>query len=172
MAVSDAVRVLDPDVYAAGMPWAELDRLREAAPVSWVDEPDGGPGFWAVWRHAETRAVLRDPATYSSWLGATQVRDPATPADLEYVRAMMLNMDPPAHHRLRGLLTRSFTPRATANLRDRVDGHARRLADRATEAGGEADFVALVADLPLLVLADVLGVPDGDRRLLYDWANR
>ena len=57
--------------------------------------------------------MLRDPATFSSWLGATQIRDAQ---DLEWVRRMMLNMDPPDHSRLRRMLSRSFTPRAVAAL--------------------------------------------------------
>jgi len=47
-------------------------------------------------------------------VGATQIRDPATPEALRYVRKMMLNMDPPEHTRLRKLLSRSFTARAVA----------------------------------------------------------
>ncbi|WP_018348633.1 cytochrome P450 [Longispora albida] len=162
--------LIDPGTYTSGVPYPELDRQREAAAVSWMAE-EGGPGFWAVWRHAEVKAVLRDPATFSSALGATQIRDPATPADLAYVRRMMLNMDPPEHSRLRGLLTRSFTPRAVTALRGRIDADAAAIAE-SVRPGEVTDFVALTADLPLLTLAGVLGVPDSDRRLLYDWANR
>ncbi|WP_412543087.1 cytochrome P450 [Longispora sp. K20-0274] len=171
MPPGDAAIVFDPDTYARGVPHDALARLREQESLTWVDEPavghwPAGPGFWAVWRYADVRAVLRDPATYSSALGATQIRDSA---DLGYVRRMMLNMDPPGHHRLRGLLSRSFTPRAVAGLRDRIDAHARRIV---ADAEPDCDFVALAAELPLLTLADVLGVPESDRYLLFDWANR
>jgi cytochrome P450 len=116
--------------------------------------------------------VLRDPATFSSWLGATQVRDAA---DLDWVRRMMLNTDPPDHSRLRRLLTRSFTPRAVAALTASIEATAARLVDRMVDgaAEGRCDFAAdVAADLPLLTLADVLGVPAEDRWLMFDWSNR
>jgi len=87
---------------------------------------------------------------------------------------MMLNMDPPEHSRLRRLLGRSFTPRAVARLEDKIGGHARAICDRVlTGPRGECDFAKdLAADLPLLTLADVLGLPEQDRWLLFDWSNR
>jgi len=172
----DSLVIFDPDTYTRRVPHTEFARLREAAPVSWVTEPavgpwPAGPGFWALWRHADVKRVLRNPKLFSSHLGATQIRDPATPEDLAYVRRMMLNMDPPEHSRLRGLLTRAFTPRAVAALRDRIEARARQLV-AAVPDDGVVDFVKVAADLPLWTLADVLGVPESDRYLLFDWANR
>jgi cytochrome P450 len=175
----DTEVVFDPATYTEGVPFAALARLRRQAAVAWVPEipvlgwPEG-PGFWLVLRHAEVESVLRRPGLFSSALGATQIRDPATPQALGYVRRMMLNMDPPEHSRLRRLLSRSFTPRAVAQLEDRIRGHARAICDRVfTGPGGECDFAKdVAADLPLLTLADVLGVPEQDRWLLFDWSNR
>jgi cytochrome P450 len=147
----DTEVVFDPATYVAGVPFDTLARLRRDTPVAWVPElpvlgwPQG-PGF----------------------------RDPATPEALGYVRRMMLNMDPPEHSRLRRLLGRSFTPRAVAQLEDRIRGHARAVCERAFDGPrGECDFAKdVAADLPLLTLADVLGVPEQDRWLLFDWSNR
>ncbi len=118
--------------------------------------------------------MLTRPQLFSSALGATQIRDPATPQALGYVRRMMLNMDPPEHSRLRRLLGRSFTPRAVAQLEQRIRGHARAICERVLVGPrGECDFAKdVAADLPLLTLADVLGVPEQDRWLLFDWSNR
>jgi cytochrome P450 len=91
----------------------------------------GGPGFWLVLRHADVQAVMTSPRLFSSAAGGTQIRDPATPQALAYVRRMMLNMDPPEHSRLRRLLSRAFTPRAVAQLEDRIRGHARAICDKA-----------------------------------------
>ncbi|MEU8634191.1 cytochrome P450 [Amycolatopsis sp. NPDC048633] len=157
--------ITDPDTYVRGVPYDELARLRRASPVVRVDD------FWAVLRHADVRRVLRDPALFSSQLGGTQIRDPATSSDLAYVRRMMLNMDPPEHGRLRGLLTRAFTPRAIAKLTERIETSARDLV-AAVAGQGECDFAKVAADLPLLTLAAVFGVPEQDRRLMYDWSNR
>jgi cytochrome P450 len=175
----DTEVVFDPATYAEGVPFEALARLRRDTPVAWVPEipvlgwPEG-PGFWLVLRHADVESVLTSPKLLSSALGATQIRDPATPQALEYVRRMMLNMDPPEHARLRRLLSRSFTPRAVAKLEDRIRGHARAICDRVFAGpGGECDFAKdVAADLPLLTLADVLGVPEQDRWLLFDWSNR
>ena len=173
----DTLALVDPATYEQGPPLEALRRLRSAGAVTWVDEPalhgqPAGPGFWLVLRHAEVERVLRDPATFSSWLGATQVRDAG---DLEWVRRMMLNMDPPDHSRLRRLLTRSFTPRAVAALTDAIEATAARLVDRMIDgaAEGSCDFAKdVAADLPLITLAEVLGVPAEDRWLMFDWSNR
>ncbi|MFC5287974.1 cytochrome P450 [Actinokineospora guangxiensis] len=164
-AVVDTAALMDPDTYVDGVPHALLAELREQASVHRVGD------FWAVLRHAEVRHVLRSPTVFSSHLGGTQVRDPATPEALRYVRRMMLNQDPPEHTRLRGLLTRAFTPRAVARLTERIEGWAREIVGRAA-AKGEFDFAKEVADLPLLTLAEVFGVPVEDRGLLFDWSNR
>jgi cytochrome P450 len=175
----DTEVVYDPATYVGGVPYQALARLRRESPVAWAQEIPvlgwpGGPGFWLVLRHADVEQVLTQPRLFSSWLGATQIRDPATPAALGYVRQMMLNMDPPRHSRLRRLLGRSFTPRAVAGLEQRIRGYARSLCDRVLAGErGECDFAKdLAADLPLLTLADVLGVPEQDRWLLFDWSNR
>jgi cytochrome P450 len=171
--------VFDPSTYADGVPFEALARLRRQTPVVWVAEIPvlgwpAGPGFWLVLRHADVESVLARPQLFSSSLGATQIRDPATPQALGYVRQMMLNMDPPDHSRLRRLLGRSFTRRAVSQLEDRIRGHARAICDRVFAGpGGECDFAKdVAADLPLLTLADVLGVPQQDRWLLFDWSNR
>jgi cytochrome P450 len=175
----DTEVVFDPATYVDGVPFGALARLRTAAPVAWVAEipvlgwPEGS-GFWLVLRHADIESVLARPQLFSSARGATQIRDPATPRALGYVRQMMLNMDPPDHSRLRRLLTRSFTRRAVSQLEHRIRGHARAICDRVfTGPRGECDFARdVAADLPLLTLADILGMPQQDRWLLFDWSNR
>ena len=169
--------MVDPDTYLTGVPYDELARLRASAPVVWLDEPEidwqpRGPGFWAVLRHAEVKEVMRNPEVFSSYLGATQIFDPPTSADLDFVRQMMLNQDPPDHSRQRRLLTRAFTPKAIARLEDRIAGWAHDLVAAVADRG-ECDFATdIAADLPLLTLAEIFGVPAADRWLMFDWGNR
>jgi cytochrome P450 len=174
---ADTATIVDPDTYLTGVPHSALARLRDESAVVWMAEPavDGwpaGPGFWGVLRHAEVKEVMRNPAVYSSYLGATQISDPPDDKALAFVRQMMLNQDPPEHSRLRKLLTRAFTPRAIARLEDRIAGWARDLVTNVAPRK-ECDFATEVAaDLPLLTLAELFGVPSQDRWLMFDWSNR
>ena len=174
---ADTTAIVDPDTYLTGVPHETFAALRDEAAVVWMAEPPidrsrAGPGFWGVVRHAEVKEVMRDPAVYSSHLGATQITDPPDAGALAFVRQMMLNQDPPEHSRLRKLLTRAFTPRAIARLEDRIHGWARDLVSGVADRG-ECDFATEVAaDLPLLTLAELFGVPGQDRWLMFDWSNR
>ncbi|MFJ1865973.1 cytochrome P450 [Streptomyces sp. NPDC088097] len=171
--------VFDPRVYAGGVPHARYRLMRDHHPVARQEEPEidgwpAGPGFWAVTRHADVVRVLRDHTTYSSWLGATQIRDP-DPADLPFLRRTMLNQDPPAHGRLRRLVARAFTPARVDAFGSRVRDRARTLLAeaRAGAEDGAADLVTAVTDeYALLNLTDLLGVPASDRGLLLEWTVR
>ncbi|WTO34477.1 cytochrome P450 [Streptomyces achromogenes] len=173
--------VFDPRRYAAGVPYDDYRVLRDHHPVAWQEEPEvlgwpAGPGFWAVTRHADVVRVLKDAGTYSSYAGATQIRDP-DPQDLPFIRRMMLNQDPPAHGRLRRLVSRAFTPGRVERFAAVARARARALlADalaRAREGDGTVDLVAAVTDeYALLNLTDLLGVPGSDRGLLLDWTRR
>lgn len=169
------VDVFDPRVFARGIPHEALRQLRDTAPVSWQEEHEigiwpAGPGYFAVTRYDDVRHVLRTPEDFSSWLGATQIRDP-DPADLPFIRRMILNMDPPEQVRLRRLVTPAFTRRRLERFAGTVRERARALL-RAV-AGRPFDLTREVTDdLPLHNLADLLGVPPADRGLLLEWTNR
>lgn len=178
-----------PATYAGGVPWADFARRRREAPVSWVDEPVlqrhggagiggaagssavRGTGYWAVTRHGDVAAASRDPAVFSSAARGAFLADPRTSADLQRVRQLLVNMDAPEHARIRRLVTGAFTPRAVAALGASIREHAAAVVARVV-AAGDFDAVAdLAAELPLLVLADLLGIPRADRGLLLTWSN-
>ncbi|MPZ51607.1 MAG: cytochrome P450 [Acidimicrobiia bacterium] len=173
----DLSPIFDPRTYEKEVPYDLLAEARAATPVVRIPEapmmgwPEG-PGYWAVFRHRSVRKVLRDTERFSSAMGGTQIRDPDTPDDLAYVQRMMLNMDPPEHTRIRRLLTRSFTPSAVKSLENGIIDRVTALVD-GVMGRSEFDFVMdLAADLPVATLAQVMGVPEEDRYLLYDWSNR
>src|SRR4029453_15663483 len=97
-----------------------------------------------------------------------------SPMGAEMAGSMMLFMDPPGHTRYRKLVNRGFTPRMIAAL----EPHVRDLTVRIVEGAiakddGECDFVVdVAAELPLEVIAELLGVPHEDRFKLFDWSNR
>lgn len=179
--VPDVPDVFDPRGYADGLPHAAYRLLRERHPVAWQEEHEvlgwpAGPGFWAVTRHADVVRVLKDAGRFSSHLGATQIRDP-DPADLPFIRRMMLNQDPPGHGRLRRLVSRAFTPRRIERFGTVVRERARDLlasaVDAARTGNGVRDLVTDVTDdFALLNLADLLGVPPAERGLLLAWTRR
>ncbi|MFI6051381.1 cytochrome P450 [Streptomyces violascens] len=177
--MADTPDVFDPRLYAAGPPHTAYRQLRDHQPVAWQEEPEvlgwpAGPGFWAVTRHADVVRVLKDAGTFSSALGATQIRDP-DPADLPFIRRMMLNQDPPHHGRLRRLVSRAFTPGRIDRFEALARERARALLTGARDGAedGVADLVADVTDdYALLNLTDLLGVPPGDRGLLLEWTER
>jgi len=170
------VDLYDPRTYLRGLPLEAFCRLRHECPIYWQEESaildwPAGPGYWAITRHADVDFVNRNHQLFSSNLGATQIRDPQ-PEDLEFQRKMMLNLDPPAHSRLRRIVSKAFTPRNVGRLEVGIRERARAAVDRVAPLG-RCDFAQdLSADLPLWTLADVMGVPAEDRKLLFHWANR
>ena len=171
--------------YLGGMPYETFAHLRATSPVhrfpeatrkilgfngEWVEST--GPGYWAITRHADVVHVSRHPELFSSWLGGTQIFDPPNQMELDNFRQMMLNMDPPQHSKLRRIVQKAFVPRAIERLKESVEENAAEIVDEFAAKGG-GDFVEEVAaELPLRVLADLLGVPREDRHLLFEWSNR
>ncbi len=111
------------DAFDGSHPWDQYAWLRANDPVHWHPEVDG-PGFWALTKYADIRAVSRQPRTFSS--AARGVMMAESPEEgLVAQRQMMLMMDPPQHDRFKLLVSRGFTPKAAQSLRgaDRGAGH-------------------------------------------------
>ncbi|MEU5271171.1 cytochrome P450 family protein [Streptomyces hygroscopicus] len=151
------------DLYPA------LAALREAGPVHRIAGTDGRPA-WLVTRYEDVRRLFADPrlaldkrhAAPGSFSGFSL--PPALDANL-------LNMDPPDHTRVRRLVVKAFTPGRVERMR----GPVRRIADElldAIESDGRADLLAAYAgQLPIIVICDLLGVPQGDRRDFRAWSD-
>ena len=164
------VDLYDPDNFVEGVPHEMLAVLRREAPVYKHPHPTDGGFFWCVTKHADLIEINRDAKRFSSFQGGTNIDTPFDD-DLEQARMMMLNQDPPAHDRLRHIVSRGFTPRRIREMHGRLEARARTIVDDIAERG-ECDFVQDVADgVPLQVIADLLGVPEADRRKLFEWSN-
>ena len=163
--------LLDPDTFADGPPYAAFRRLRTEAPIAWHPEREGSAGFWLLSRHADVVAVSRDHATFSSFEGGTMTQD-MDPMGLTVVRMMLLNMDPPAHTKLRNLVNRGFTPRQVARLEPRIRELSAGIV-AAVAPAGRCDFVTQVAgELPSALIAELMGIPIADGRKLYELTER
>jgi cholest-4-en-3-one 26-monooxygenase len=167
----------DPDLYADRVPQEELAELRRAAPIWWNPQPSdmgfNDDGFWAVTRHRDVVAISRDSDTFSSYENTAIVRFNSgnTREQIEMQRVIMLNIDPPHHTKVRGIVSRGFTPRAINNLRDVLNERAKKIVQDAL-AKGSGDFVKDVAcELPLQAIAELIGVPQEDRHKLFTWSN-
>lgn len=177
----------DPTTFAAGVPYHELARRRREAPVAWVDEPElayhgtdagrpvrrvrRGSGYWAITRHADVIAVSRAPGIFSSAAQGAFLADPLTPDDLQRSRQLLVNMDAPEHRRIRKHISAAMTPQTIRATTAGITRHAQALVADALAAGTFDAVGDLAAELPLLVLADLLGMPRADRGLLLRWSN-
>ena len=169
----------DPEIYTTRVPAEELAELRRAAPVWWVSQRRGSAGFddegyWAVTRHADILAVSKTPDVFSSTRNTAIVRfKEGTPREsIDMQGIILLNMDPPQHTRMRGIVSRGFTPRAIGNLRQVLTERAERIVAGALESC-TGDFVTDVAsELPLQAISDLIGVPQEDRSKIFAWSNR
>lgn len=166
------VDLTDPELYRQGFPHDLFTGLRgEGAvlhhpAVPMANDPDGVP-FWAVLRHEEVVQANRDWQTFSA------TRGPAiTGREDERSGHMLVAADPPAHTRLRKLISAGFTPRMIARLDDRIATWSRRIVDDVL-ARGECDFVRDVAyPLPMHLIADIMGIPEADRPAVFVHTDR
>nr|WP_311983774.1 cytochrome P450 [Parafrankia sp. CH37] len=167
----DQIDVYDPGRYVQGLPHDEFRILRAQAPVFHHRDPEREAGFWAVTRHADVVHISRSPDQFSS-NRETCLLPELTPEALAEQQLMMVNQDPPEHTRLRSLVNRGFTPRMIGRLTEKIRTSCEKIVDRAIEAG-EGDFVKIcAAELPLVVIAELIGVPHEDRHRLFNWSNR
>ncbi|KIZ15075.1 cytochrome P450 family protein [Streptomyces natalensis] len=151
-------------------PHAAYAALRESGPVHRITGPDGHPA-WLVTRYDDVRSAFADARLSLDKKHAAPggYRGFALPPALD---ANMMNMDPPDHTRIRRLVVKAFTPRRVEALRDPVHRVAERLLDAMEERGGPADLIAdFAGPLPVIVICDLLGIPQSDRHDFRAWTD-
>jgi cholest-4-en-3-one 26-monooxygenase len=157
----------DPATYEHGFPYEEFRRLRDDDPVSHFDHPVWENGFWALTRHADVQHASRDTQAFRNApnpfleVGATEEGSGTS--------ALLISLDGAEHVKLRKLINRGFTPRRVADLRDQIRKRTDTIID-SLAGNTSCDLVEDVALwLPLHVIADLVGVPEADRRQVFDW---
>lgn len=174
----------DPALCEERIPLEEFLELRRSSPVWWVEqeptsrsgfvEEEAGTGFWAISRHADVSAVSKDSKHFSTAENGAIIRfaPDMTRDQVELQRVMLINHDPPEHTKLRQIISRGFTPRGIGKLHEVLLQRADTIVEDAL-AKGDGDFVFdVAAELPLQAIADLMGVPQADRRKLFDWSNQ
>jgi len=164
------IDILDSSWFQDGPPHELFARMREEAPVR-LNRTEQNGDFWSLTRAADIAQVSKDSATFSSSReGIFPVRDLVAPLELQ--RAVLLYKDPPDHTKYRKILQSAFVPATVNKMEDDVRAIVTRVLDDIIERG-EADFVQDVAvRVPLLVLADLMGLPEEDVPQLYEWTNQ
>ena len=169
----------DPDIYAERLPVEELAEMRKAAPIWWNEQPVGrggfdDGGFWVVSKHKDVKEVSLRSDVFSSLkkTALPRYKDGTVHEQVDSGKFVLLNMDAPHHTHLRKIISRAFTPRAVERLRDDLGERAQNIV-KAAAAGGSGDFVEQVScELPLQAIAGLMGVPQEDRKKLFDWSNQ
>lgn len=162
--------LLDPDTYKDGMPYQSLREIREAGPVVKIDDPITGVPYWAVTRIEEMDFVSKNPKLFSS---AARSAFPMEMDEftVEMQQNTIINMDPPRHQKVRRIVRNAFTPKRVDSYEPSFRKHAKRIVD-AVVSRGECEFVEEVAaELPLIGILDLLGVPLEDRKQFFEWTN-
>ncbi|WP_026313580.1 cytochrome P450 [Actinomadura flavalba] len=154
-------------------PYPVLARLRDERPAFY----DDATGQWVVSRYADVDALLRDRRLGRSYLHVATHEEFGQTAEPDFlrpfwdmVRAGMLDVEPPAHTRLRRLVSKAFTARRVEALRPMIRSLAEELVGGLVARGGGDLLADLAEPLPVNVIAEMLGVPASDRALLRPWS--
>jgi len=164
------VNLNDLNAFERACPHDMFEVLRREAPVFWQDEP-GGSGYFAITKYDDVKYISRHPMEFSSERQGSLIRDP-DPGALAFIQQIMLSMDPPKHRSYRMLVNKAFTPRMVDGMRPRIASMCRQIVNGVIERG-ECDFVEeLAAPLPMLVICELMGIPEEDRRNVYEIGNK
>src|SRR6516165_8792425 len=164
------VDLTDLSYFEDGPPYELFARMRSGGRPPWNSLPGDEPGFWSFTKAADIASISRDPATFSSARGGVwaTTRGAVPP---EALAEVILGMDPPRHTKHRNIVQAVFTPKMIRQKEESIRSNVTALIDNVIERG-ECDFVDDIAvELPLRIIADMLGVPQDDRRQLFEWTN-
>lgn len=157
------------DFYEQGLPHKMFEVLRKESPVYWQEEEDG-QGYWAVTKYDDVVAVSKNTKLFSSQKGAVYLEE-MSQSQME-VRRSMLETDPPLHTKLRGLISKDFTPRSVKQYEEFIRDLAKKLLEEAFSRES-FNFVHDVAgNLTMGVVAQMMGIPGEDMQELIHWTNQ
>ena len=166
------IDILDPATYEIDVPHDQFAVLRRESPIWWQKEPGSERGgYWALLKHQDIVDVSKNPRVFSSEVGGINIPD-ADDEQLEVSRLVMISMDPPQHTKLRKLVASGFTPRMIRKLEVSIRAAVDDILD-GLEQETEVDFVDRIASqMPLRLIADMIGWPEEDRQLMIEWSDR
>jgi cytochrome P450 len=147
-------------------PYPMYQMMRQSQPVMYIEPLN----IWSVFQYEDVRTVLSDHARFSSQFGQYKMPDVNVSTQAR-MNSSLISSDPPRHTKLRSLINRAFTPRAVEELEPRIEAIANELLDKVVESGK----IDLVKDfsypLPVIVIAELLGIPSSDRDQFKHWSD-
>lgn len=147
-------------------PYPMYQMMRQSQPVMYIEPLN----IWSVFQYDDVRTVLSDHARFSSQFGQYEMPD-ANVSTQTRINSSLISSDPPRHTKLRSLINRAFTPRAVEELQPRIEAIANELLDKVVESG-KIDLVRdLSYPLPVIVIAELLGIPSSDRDQFKHWSD-
>lgn len=173
MAACPYHNILDPDLYAAGNHHDKLQEIKETAdkPIVKIDDPLTGIPYWAVLSREITDQICKNPKTFSSEK-RTCIPEEYDDETILMQAEMLVNMDPPKHQKYRRIARNAFTPKAVESYHESFSGYAKEIIDKVA-GKGECEFITEVAaELPLMAILDLCGVPREDRGKVFTWTNQ
>lgn len=159
-----------PETYKGGVPRDVFKYLRNEQPVYWHEDPEQGVGFWAITRHKDLDFISKNPLIFSSAVKSCLLHE-SEPDRIELMKNQLINMDPPKHLKYRRLVRNAFTPKKVDSYEPRFRQVAQDIVSRAI-VGGECEFVEdIAAELPLIAICELMGVPLDKRQRLFELTN-
>src|SRR5262245_60964638 len=148
--------VFDGDFYA-GAPFPTYATLRREDPVHWDEKNQ----VWVLSRYSDVVTVSKNPQVFCNRFGVTREDTPIS----------IVTMDDPRHSQLRRLISRGFTPRMVATIERRIEEVTTASIDAIAEEG-RCDFAGdLAVPLPLMVIAEMIGIRPEDREIFHEWSD-
>ena len=167
------INLLDPDLYGAGNHLQKLSELRAQAdaPIIKIEDPLMGVPYWAVLQREHVDYIAKHPEIFSSEKRLT-VPTEYDDETIAMQTMMLVNMDPPKHGKFRRIARNAFTPKAVESYHDTFKHYAKTIID-AVATRGHCEFITEVAaELPLMAILDLCGVPIDHRSKFFTWTNQ
>ena len=171
MATCPHANILDSEFFVHGNHYENLAKIRnEGGGVVKIDDPLTGVPYWAIMRREEADYICKHPELFSSE-AKSAIPQELDEENLERQRQMMVNMDPPKHQKYRRIARNAFTPKAVETYEPKFRQYAREIIDTVASKG-KCEFVSdVAAELPLMAILELCGVPKEDRHKFFDWTN-
>ncbi len=163
--------ILDPDIYVDGSHHAVFAEVREqSGGLAYIQDPITNVPYWAVMKRSIADYICKNPLLFSSQ-AKTILPKEMPEEEVALSRLMLVNMDPPEHVKYRRIVRNAFTPKAVQGYEQRFREVAKETIDKVASKG-ECEFVTEVAaELPLIAIMSLCGIPMEDKQQFFDWTN-